>query len=267
MGPPELPGGNERDLKLMELEDNIASMGPPELPGGNQPRLIPERTPIHLASMGPPELPGGNVAPSSRRAERLVSLQWGRRNYPAETGRSTWWAASSASPLQWGRRNYPAETLPDEASHHRRRQASMGPPELPGGNSMRMQADAPDMHAASMGPPELPGGNQIVDQRRLVRVICFNGAAGITRRKQTERCTSCRLTWASMGPPELPGGNLRQWYQEWLVSVLQWGRRNYPAETAGREVGSFAGGARFNGAAGITRRKRANAFAQSSAVS
>ena len=59
-------------------------MGPPELPGGNA--LLNDRTLIpNAASMGPPELPGGNSTLTMRSVWCAVQLQWGRRNYPAET--------------------------------------------------------------------------------------------------------------------------------------------------------------------------------------
>ena len=61
--------------------------------------------------MGPPELPGGNETLDVTEPPQVLPLQWGRRNYPAET--------KDKSPkdilrdmLQWGRRNYPAETEP-----------------------------------------------------------------------------------------------------------------------------------------------------------
>ena len=37
------------------------------------------------ASMGPPELPGGNAEKRGTVGAPAASLQWGRRNYPAET--------------------------------------------------------------------------------------------------------------------------------------------------------------------------------------
>ena len=38
--------------------------------------------------------------------------------------------------LQWGRRNYPAETSLVKGRGDVHRRASMGPPELPGGNAL-----------------------------------------------------------------------------------------------------------------------------------
>ena len=35
--------------------------------------------------MGPPELPGGNCLIDKGEPRVTVELQWGRRNYPAET--------------------------------------------------------------------------------------------------------------------------------------------------------------------------------------
>ena len=206
--------------------------------------------------MGPPELPGGNrvldysgqhayngfngAAGITRRKHasctpagwRLVTLQWGRRNYPAETHRrrrerppaprcfngaagitrrklpTPPRCITSPGALQWGRRNYPAETW---------------------------------------DPVRGESG----------RELCFNGAAGITRRKRLrrERLGDLQVE-ASMGPPELPGGNSpRASNTGTPASMLQWGRRNYPAETRADTAIWLAELRSFNGAAGITRRK------------
>ena len=60
--------------------------------------------------MGPPELPGGNIRVFWVQIPAEFSLQWGRRNYPAETTVTVARVAREAKALQWGRRNYPAET-------------------------------------------------------------------------------------------------------------------------------------------------------------
>ena len=115
--------------------------------------------------MGPPELPGGNGADPFSVATWRKALQWGRRNYPAETCARTGMELETAFRLQWGRRNYPAET--------RRRR-----PRIPGGKSgfngaagitRRKLARAGEVqlrNRASMGPPELPGGNAGVAEGR-----------------------------------------------------------------------------------------------------
>ena len=160
--------------------------------------------------------------------------------------------------LQWGRRNYPAET-----------------------RDLRLRLAAAG--SASMGPPELPGGNRRDQPAVAARRPRFNGAAGITRRKPAARSTAgYPAVPASMGPPELPGGNRRHAPpQDTPLCLLQWGRRNYPAETCAVAVGTdplppelqwgrrnypaettriparhFLRRCCFNGAAGITRRKR-----------
>ena len=158
--------------------------------------------------MGPPELPGGN---RPQRADRLcapVLLQWGRRNYPAETVLTSHPAENSAY-------------------------ASMGPPELPGGNSPATRA--PRAHSNGFN------GAAGITRRKQVAISrpppwCasrFNGAAGITRRKRAAAARGYRLpAAASMGPPELPGGNRAYMMRITLQYYrLQWGRRNYPAET------------------------------------
>ena len=165
------------------------------------------------ASMGPPELPGGNFNTGVDAAEKKAGLQWGRRNYPAETI---------------------IETL--QVPHH--------PVGFNGAAGITRrkrprQTEARREHArASMGPPELPGGNFGGDQEWFP------------------------LGVASMGPPELPGGNffVIEWLSIW-ERMLQWGRRNYPAETPTRSCKDSQSVLRFNGAAGITRRKRRQAAA------
>ena len=59
--------------------------------------------------MGPPELPGGNTLTDLRTTLDERRLQWGRRNYPAETAQPQVEIPFGCR-LQWGRRNYPAET-------------------------------------------------------------------------------------------------------------------------------------------------------------
>ena len=294
--------------------------------------------------MGPPELPGGNSACAARYFSASPRLQWGRRNYPAETagGRHQggppeprfngaagitrrkqskhllllsfnnsfngaagitrrkparplvrWYQFNAA--LQWGRRNYPAET------DYRRKvdalaavKASMGPPELPGGNPDRAGPDrtAPQgcfngaagitrrkrRSADITGLPAGAGFNGAAGiTRRKPRLTAaspaphprrFNGAAGITRRKRDngiERAPGG--TVASMGPPELPGGNAIEslQYAEGDI-LLQWGRRNYPAETWCNHLGKVEQNTCFNGAAGITRRKPASNIGGGSAI-
>ena len=182
--------------------------------------------------MGPPELPGGNDYNNLTEFEQKFMLQWGRRNYPAETRRrlprrkpgpkrfngaagitrrkqvSSSPSSTARSSLQWGRRNYPAETNVHKVPGNQHTVASMGPPELPGGNWSCAGTGLLSGRSASMGPPELPGGNAAI------------GCAGPA------------------------------------VALLQWGRRNYPAETGAGQNTTPPIATCFNGAAGITRRKR-----------
>ena len=183
MGPPELPGGNVESIDLSELGSQYASMGPPELPGGN---WGSEPLPLHLsvsASMGPPELPGGNQVPRRYHFLAPMSLQWGRRNYPAETRAED--DSASTRPLRFN----------GAAGITRRKRAR------------RMIRRLRDLYA-SMGPPELPGGNFLLPLFCLLNFLGFNGAAGITRRKHHPHPVEVQNAQpASMGPPELPGGN------------------------------------------------------------
>ena len=208
-------------------------MGPPELPGGNpyQRRWIEDPAPV--LQWGRRNYPAETYKGRNILLENADVLQWGRRNYPAETRLTGAQSGSSAVVLQWGRRNYPAETT-------------------------NMRSEITDSEGASMGPPELPGGNLDHHAPSFPCFWCFNGAAGITRRKRPmPRATTARsakrfngaagitrrkplragfLTAfampASMGPPELPGGNRgNREAEKDCLQLLQWGRRNYPAET------------------------------------
>ena len=113
--------------------------------------------------------------------------------------------------------------------------ASMRPPDLPGGNplaqvnhvgrqgvaSMRppiypaetgcCAGHVPSSGLASMRPPDLPGGNAASSwQCRWPRWRGFNEAAGFTRRKRRVRVVhQAPELHASMRPPDLPGGNSR----------------------------------------------------------
>ena len=85
-----------------------------------------------------------------------------------------------------------------------------------------------------MGPPEFTGGNRTSSSAAGHGTLPgFNGAAGIHRRKHLQRLDdrAAALT-ASMGPPEFTGGNPRTSSWSHVVALmLQWGRRNSPAET------------------------------------
>ena len=255
MGPPEFTGGN-----LGEEPDRCRWLRCFNGAAGIHRRKQLQRLLVYgserPASMGPPEFTGGN----------LFDL----RVYPSLRRR-----------LQWGRRNSPAETAHRGSGDPEGRSASMGPPEFTGGNPGARSA-APDRLGASMGPPEFTGGNQRHYQGNRARIGGFNGAAGIHRRKRASPAEHdfpmfLRLQWgrrnspaetlpihfqeqgvkhASMGPPEFTGGNFR-FSRATLTgkSWLQWGRRNSPAETPTSSHILLHGQARFNGAAGIHRRK------------
>ena len=310
-----------------------ASMGPPELPGGNARPWAVLRQEGERASMGPPELPGGNGLVVASIDEFIYELQWGRRNYPAETRHAGNIPCVSYSVLQWGRRNYPAETILRSGRRMRAGRCFNGaagitrrklggidgrlPPlpllqwgrrNYPAETAVAVPSAIPPVHLRFNGAAGITRR-----KRRRYRSVrgrsrrCFNGAAGITRRKPDRGAVQGHhRQFASMGPPELPGGNpgsaewgqvegaLLQWGRRNYPAetspiaptdprshrALQWGRRNYPAETrvscapergfAGASMGppELPGGNRraarspgrrdrsFNGAAGITRRKR-----------
>ena len=283
-----------------------ASMGPPEFTGGN--RFLTCRSVLNSLSFN------GAAGIHRRKLTRQLSsacqqdlLQWGRRNSPAETSvesarrlhalvasmgppeftggnprnspRSTGWVKG----LQWGRRNSPAETqLFARTKQPALCQASMGPPEFTGGNGRVRRQRQPGGRRASMGPPEFTGGNvfmpglaqAVVDLlqwgRRNSPAETSAGAAGWTLVEVASMgppeftggntlsvlFPSCRQFEASMGPPEFTGGNAVVGHvQRSPPTLLQWGRRNSPAETVPRLPRARAVPARFNGAAGIHRRK------------
>ena len=305
MGPPELPGGNSRAVRRTLRGSIRASMGPPELPGGNyrgSAMIWPDEA---VLQWGRRNYPAETWAPSEGQVKNDVTLQWGRRNYPAETWPSGEKEASRQG-LQWGRRNYPAETSIDRRRNLVQALASMGPPELPGGNLPSGAAtsagwskgfngaagitrrklthgpmDAPVTIVLQWGRRNYPAETRRSTTCRWRGRRGFNGAAGITRRKLPQVASSSQaamlLQWgrrnypaetlpdpaavvnrysASMGPPELPGGNGGAEDEGTpLEPMLQWGRRNYPAETCGVCRGRRRPAWRFNGAAGITRRK------------
>ena len=62
------------------------------------------------------------------------------------------------------------------------RDASMRPPDLPGGNVAAKPASE-TARPASMRPPDLPGGNCKANCRSRRSMSRFNEAAGFTRRK------------------------------------------------------------------------------------
>ena len=234
-----------------------ASMGPPELPGGNADRApttaasrmrfngaagITRRKPQRqadlqarrdVASMGPPELPGGNGGDAHTKSKLLAELQWGRRNYPAETSVAETGLHHRLSCFNGAagitRRKHPVP----HAYIAGARPASMGPPELPGGNGRRIGRLRVRFGRLQWGRRNYPAETTITISPSSSRSSCFNGAAGITRRKQEEDCRAENPARnASMGPPELPGGNRpARPCRAKPCRALQWGRRNYPAET------------------------------------
>ena len=136
MGPPELPGGNQQHRQLPGEGLKVASMGPPELPGGNL-TALPAELLAPACFNGAAGITRRKRARISARRRSLGMLQWGRRNYPAETTTTTINIRQLTNKLQWGRRNYPAETSFARNDARAAVIASMGPPELPGGNDFR----------------------------------------------------------------------------------------------------------------------------------
>ena len=233
--------------------------------------------------MGPPELPGGNTLKSISAETDSSSLQWGRRNYPAET-----LGALVGHPGEVWRFNGAAGITRRKLAHRqgkRRRgdQASMGPPELPGGN---MQETKPTRtrdgelqwgrrnYPAETSPVPLdvgplkvmlqwgrrnyPAETIVILESNSRRQYGFNGAAGITRRKQARAAQYFAADPAGFnGAAGITRRKLIRYSSSVMSKLaLQWGRRNYPAETLIESRKTLTPGGSFNGAAGITRRKQ-----------
>ena len=185
--------------------------------------------------------------------------------------------------------------------------ASMGPPEFTGGNSVpytsvsgrpqgfngaagihrrkpvRRAAGGRPEADASMGPPEFTGGNVSTSSPSDRSRLRFNGAAGIHRRKHVRAGRKGGRPYGCFNG----AAGIHRRKQKIIfifnskIIMLQWGRRNSPAETcvargAGRSYRvqasmgppEFTGGNKrpscrprhrrrgFNGAAGIHRRKQ-----------
>ena len=234
-------------------------MGPPEFTGGNTPRPPTRPRATDRASMGPPEFTGGNERWQDRDSGRNRSLQWGRRNSPAETGGIR------------GRRARNPPGFNGAAGIHRRKLpirqaegcvagiASMGPPEFTGGNppppaagGRRRQSlqwgrrnspaetdhewaeTGPERGALQWGRRNSPAETALTSKRRSSGSWCFNGAAGIHRRKLSDdRPPHVPLLSSFNGAAgihrrKLGGGDA---LGRRGGATLQWGRRNSPAET------------------------------------
>ena len=159
--------------------------------------------------MGPPEFTGGNLRRSRLISNVSATLQWGRRNSPAETPRPRRRACRSRRGFNGAAGIH--RRKPDALGelHQVFERASMGPPEFTGGN--RVGARAVD--AAGAGFNGAAGIHRRKPSRTGRSRSCpprFNGAAGIHRRKPEKgnRMTALSIE-ASMGPPEFTGGNTR----------------------------------------------------------
>ena len=186
-------------------------------------------------------------------------LQWGRRNSPAETLLKlnlvvNLQYASMGPPEFTGGNTTPAgrsrcslTRFNGAAGIHRRKRpkmilrgglhgiASMGPPEFTGGNSQRSRSRSGRERWLQWGRRNSPAETSGSPPPRQLVARCFNGAAGIHRRKLVvEIHVGGQMLCASMGPPEFTGGNTSFLAEcvPWKVA-LQWGRRNSPAETVG----------------------------------
>ena len=138
--------------------------------------------------------------------------------------------------LQWGRRNSPAETA---IAHH--------------GADLGIRA--------SMGPPEFTGGNRRRSGHPLRCAVMLqwgrrNSPAETSRRPEA----GSSVEHASMGPPEFTGGNQRMIGGAREADPLA--SMGPPEFTGGNLLDHGAapdGAGRFNGAAGIHRRKPCSA--------
>ena len=173
MRPPDLPGGNDSDARGASNSSSMAvhaSMRPPDLPGGNA--LAPAaRSSLKLpisASMRPPDLPGGNSWQSAVTTDPEVKPAASMRppDLPGGNVRSSYSKICRAPTCRF-----------NEAAGFTRRKHRM-----PGSNVRRRQPEP----EASMRPPDLPGGNPGKDADEAAHAgkpQRFNEAAGFTRRK------------------------------------------------------------------------------------
>ena len=261
MGPPELPGGN-RGQRIHNILENV---------GFNGAAGITRRKPDQ-PNLGPSsEKPGFNGAAGITRRKRgsdgpgshqRTGLQWGRRNYPAETARDDNAPHQPPHQLQWGRRNYPAETCCSG------RRATTRPSTcFNGAAGITRRKRLPQLGRRHPLDVLLQWGRRNypaeTHQSAMMEVFNVFGLQWGRRNYPAETVLldllrlqfAFPLQWGRRNYPAETHGHAR------LVCVpddeLQWGRRNYPAETPWRRRGSTCRpGASFNGAAGITRRKR-----------
>ena len=162
--------------------------------------------------MGPPELPGGNLPRTIVPRPMAAALQWGRRNYPAETLEIRLSRDDLARLLQWGRRNYPAETHRWHCRLGRTSESFNGAAGI-----TRRKPDDGDREltlkvALQWGRRNYPAETGFTTASPVAPSPGFNGAAGITRRKPRSAQPAEVGGEASMGPPELPGGNFVEVY-------------------------------------------------------
>ena len=164
-----------------------------------------------------------------------VRLQWGRRNSPAETYNESMRPSGSRYPLQWGRRNSPAETADRRrVSPTRIESLQWGRRNSPAETATDQRGCRPTPRLLQWGRRNSPAETQVTrDRSRLASITlqwgrrnspaetrsralsslpcssCFNGAAGIHRRKPPIYPQAIHVARrASMGPPEFTGGNL-----------------------------------------------------------
>ena len=274
MGPPAFTGGNsaatERAEKLAR-----ASMGPPAFTGGNSGRRAQRAGHRPVLQWGrrrsPAEISrcvrGSNCGAGFNGAAGVHRRKYGA---PGPERRALFRASMGPPAFTGGNECVKCGSRLQE-------HASMGPPAFTGGNDPQRPV-RPLRLLASMGPPAFTGGNIVGAQatatsarlqwgrRRSPAEIyergvsrdghgCFNGAAGVHRRKSANwppwrlatalqwgrrrspaeisyrRMEGTVLGFASMGPPAFTGGNVDALdVAAHDRPVLQWGRRRSPAE-------------------------------------
>src|SRR6185437_11224717 len=155
--------------------------------------------------MGPPAYADGDAGGRFARGGSTDALQWGRRPTPTET-----W-------IRTGRSSTAINGFNGAAGLRRRRlrvtggaastmAASMGPPAYADGDDPGGSL-GDDVGTASMGPPAYADGDLAAAPTARSPPSCFNGAAGLRRRRPLRDGARC--------------------YGE---AVLQWGRRPTPTE-------------------------------------
>jgi hypothetical protein len=258
MGPPSLNGGNPQRVVRHGVLVHRASMGPPSLNGGNEGMPQVEATERRRLQWGR-RLSTAEISGLLRSLRTAMALQWGRRLSTAEIlrpiagSRPTWrfngaavsqrrksgrrprWDASFPQRFNGAAVSQRRKCARGAAASEARREASMGPPSLNGGNAV--------FQCHRRRAFKLQGGRRLSTAEIVgIRVgIVPNvqlqwGRRLSTAEMITQDVEQIAHVLASMGPPSLNGGNYQIYTAPGVPLTLQWGRRLSTAEIARTET-------------------------------